>query len=88
MDHDIDALAKRIKGLVAEIDVLAGDSRWNLLLEIIHKKGWTTPAEYRLVNGIVINMHEQVRVLAKLQDTLVAGSKAVLEKNITRQVKG
>ncbi len=47
-------------------------------------KGWTTSAEYRLVNGLVVNMTEQVRVLGKLQTTLVDGSKAVLEKRIAK----
>ena len=84
-DHDIDALAKRIKGLVAAIDELAGDSRWNILLRIIYEKGWTTPAEYKLVNGLVVNMNEQVKVLSKLQTTLVDGSKAVLEKRVAKQ---
>lgn len=83
-DHDINKLAKNIRGLVAEIDKYAGDKRWNVLLELIYKKGWTTPAEYRLVSGIVGNMREQVKVLAKLQDTLMEGSQAVLEKKITR----
>lgn len=84
-DHDIDKLAKKIKGLVAEIDKYAGDKRWNVLLEIIYKKGWTTPAEYRFVYGIVANMQEQIKVLNKLQDTLMEGSKAVLEKNVARK---
>jgi hypothetical protein len=83
--HDIDKLAKDIKGLVAAIDKYAGDRRWNALLEIIYKKGWTTPAEFRLVSGIVTNMREQVRVMGKLQDTLFEGSKAVLEKNVERK---
>lgn len=84
-DHDIDKLAKKIKGLVAEIDKYAGDKRWNVLLELIYKKGWTTPAEYRLVSGIVTNMHQQIKVLADLQDTLMEGSKAVLEKKVVRK---
>ena len=84
-DHDIDKLAKKIRGLVVEIDKYAGDKRWNVLLEIIYKKGWTTPAEYRLVSGIVANMHEQVKVLAKLQDTLMEGGQAVLEKKVARK---
>lgn len=88
MDHDIDKLAKKIKGLVAEIDKYAGDRRWNALLEIIYKKGWTTPAEYRLVSGIVENMSEQLRVTTKLQDTLFEGSRLVLEKEaLKRQIK-
>lgn len=87
-DHDIEALEKRIKGLVAAIDELAGDRRWNLLLKIIYRKGWTTPAEYKLVSGIVENMDEQVKVLSRLQRTLVAGSEIVGAKQIGRQVKG
>ena len=85
MDHDIDKLAKKIKGLVAAIDELAGDDRWNVLLRIIYEKGWTTPAEFKLVSGIVTNMSQQVEVLGKLQNTLVDGSKAVLEKNVARK---
>ncbi len=86
-DHDIDALSKRIKSLVAAIDELAGDDRWNVLLRIIYGNGWTTPAEYRLVDGIVRNMTRQIKVMAELQTTLVEGSKAVLEKNIRTEAK-
>jgi len=82
MDHDIDKLASNIKGLTAAIDKFSGDDRWNFLLEIIYKNGWTTLAEYRLVNGVVLNMSEQIRVLSQLQDTLFEGSQAVLDKNI------
>ena len=86
MDHD--KLAAKIKGLVAEIDKYAGDRRWNVLLEIIYKKGWTTPAEYRLVSGIVENMTEQLRVTTKLQDTLFEGSNLVLDKGaVNRQLQ-
>lgn len=85
MDHDIDKLAANIKRLVAEIDKYAGDKRWNVLLEQIYKKGWTTPAEYRLVSGIVENMAEQLRVTNKLQDTLFEGSQLVLEKGIAKR---
>ncbi len=83
MDHD--RLAANIKGLVAEIDKYAGDKRWNVLLELIFKKGWTTPAEYYLVNGIVENMTQQLRVMTKLQDTLFEGSHLVLPKETTKR---
>lgn len=83
MDHG--HLEKQIKGLVAAIDELAGDKRWNLLLKLIYEKGWTTPAEYKFVSSILSNMTDQVRVMGKLQEDLVAGSKAVLEKNVARK---
>jgi len=86
MDHDIDRLAAKIKSLVAEIDKYAGDKRWNVLLELIYKKGWTTPAEYRLVDGVVENLTLQLRSLERLQNTLFDGGRLVLEKEIvTRQ---
>lgn len=88
MDHDIDKLASNIKNLTAEIDKFSGDDRWNFLLEIIYKNGWTTPAEYRLVNGIVLNLTEQVKVLSQLQDTLFEGSQAVLDKSIEERRVG
>lgn len=81
MDHDIDKLANNIRGLTAAIDKFSGDDRWNLLMELIHKNGWTTLAEYRLVNGVVLNMTEQIRVLSELQDTLFEGAQAVVGKH-------
>lgn len=80
MDHDIDKLANNIRGLTAAIDKFSGDDRWNFLMELIHKNGWTTIAEYRLVNGLVLNMTEQIRVLSELQDTLFEGAQAVIVK--------
>lgn len=83
--HDIEKLAIKIKRLVAEIDIYAGDDRWNVLLEIIHKQGWTKPAEYRLVDGIVENMTEQMRVMTHLKDTLFEGSRMVLDKRVEKR---
>jgi hypothetical protein len=80
MDHDIDRLAAKIKSLVAEIDKYAGDDRWNVLLELIYKKGWTTPAEYRLVDGVVEHLTQQLRTVETLQNTLFEGSRLVLQK--------
>jgi hypothetical protein len=82
MDHD--KLAAKIKGLTLEIDKYAGDKRWNVLLETIYKKGWTTPAEYYLVSSIVENITAQIRTLSRLQDSLFEGSELVLEKRVNK----
>ncbi len=85
MDHDIDRLAAKIKSLVAEIDKYAGDDRWNVLLELIYKNGWTTPAEYRLVDGVVEHLTQQLRTVETLQNTLFDGSRLVLEKGAVKR---
>ena len=47
------------------------------IISIIHKPGWTTPAEYVLVSGTVDRMHEQAKALASLRQTLLNGGRAV-----------
>ena len=47
------------------------------MISIIHKPGWTTPAEYVLVSGLVDTMHEQAMVLASLRQTLLNGGRTV-----------
>ena len=49
MGHDIDKLATRIRGLQYAIAKLATDNHSEELMRIIHKPGWTTPAEFSLM---------------------------------------
>ena len=66
-------------------DIKSLDKEWaNLnkkglaeLLRIIIKKGWTTPAELKFVQGILQSLIVQTRNMNQLTNTLVSGSRSV-----------
>ena len=47
------------------------------LLDLIHKPGWTTPAELFFVKATVESMRAHVRTLATLRTTLLEGARTV-----------
>lgn len=75
--HHIAHIEKQIKNLGAELTDAADGSSFEELLNIIHKPGWTTPAESLLVSGIIDTMREHTKVLASLKQVLMNGSRAV-----------
>jgi hypothetical protein len=46
-------------------------------LKTIRKPGWTTPAEFRLVNGMIDSMTAQAKVLQGLRTSLTSGARLV-----------
>lgn len=76
-EHDIAHLERRIRELSGHLTDMADDTDMQELLRIIHGPGWTTPAEYLLVNAIVDAMHEHTKTLVGLKQALINGSRAV-----------
>jgi hypothetical protein len=81
-DHKIDI--KRLEKKVTSIsDALAklgnADDFRKLILEW-RRPGWTTPAEFILVSGIVDSLAAQTAALGKLKNDLIKGSKAVTSR--------
>jgi hypothetical protein len=72
-------LEGRIRALGKSLSALTDDSYEKEFLRIIHKPGWTTPAEFNLVVGALDSMVSQARSLANQKRALLAGSKAVGE---------
>jgi hypothetical protein len=79
--HDIPQLEKSIKALHEAVRGLAGDDDFLELLKIIHFPGYTTPAEFELVFGVVNSMQAQVRELTGLRRTLVTASHEIIEEH-------
>jgi hypothetical protein len=78
--HDIPGLEKKIKRLRTDWRKLASKADSNEeLIRIIRQKGWTTPAEFRLVLGQVEALSQQIQVVLRLQDSLMEGSRLVEE---------
>ncbi len=76
-EHNLAHLEARIKELSTQLATLADTQDLEELIIIIHRPGWTTPAEYVLVSGLVDAMHEHAKTLASLKQTLITGSRAV-----------
>jgi hypothetical protein len=74
-------LEARIKDLHRSIKGLGDANDLEELALLIHRPGWTTPAEWQFVMGLVESLHTQVAHLVNLKQILMTGSRAVLEKN-------
>jgi hypothetical protein len=75
--HDVTKLEGRINELSHSLKQLSNDGEMQELLQIIHRPGWTTPAEALLVSGIVDSMVAKTKTLMDLKHTLMAGSRAI-----------
>jgi hypothetical protein len=79
MDHDfdLDRLTQRLEELGRKWQRVANDPDIPDVLEIIRKPGWTTPAEFVLVQGIVEVLHQHTQTITELKQVLVEGSRRV-----------
>jgi hypothetical protein len=85
-EHDIGRLEKSINGVVERLEVLAQGDDFAELIKIIHTPGWTTPAEFRLVHGVVNTIGRQLEVIEHLQTDLLEGSRQVAAERIDTRV--
>jgi hypothetical protein len=76
---DIGRLEKHIDTVRERLEVVAQGDDFEELLTIIRKPGWTTPAEFRLVLGIVETIGRQVEAIEHLKRGLLEGSRQVAE---------
>ncbi len=75
--HDISSLEGRIRNLSKQLKHVADETDLEEMFVILHRPGWTTPAEYLLVSGIVDVMHEYAKAMVSLKQVLINGSRAV-----------
>jgi hypothetical protein len=73
--------AKRIEAQIREfrkhLTDLAAPTGFDEFISIIHRPGWTTPAEFTLVGGLLDAMIGNVRGLAQMKAVLLKGSDEV-----------
>lgn len=73
--HDIGGLDDRIQTLGKLLkDLGRVEDLEELRLRVIPRPGWTTPAEFFLVSGLVDSLTAQVKSVATLRKTLVTGA--------------
>jgi len=73
--HDIAGLDQRMQSLTILLKELAAiDDLEHLRLKVIPRPGWTTPAEFLLVNGIVDALTAHATSAAALKRVLIDGA--------------
>ena len=77
MSHDIDKLVTHIRGLQQAIAKLATDNHGEELMRLIHKPGWTTPAEFALMVAGLEAAQAQAETLGRQLHGLAAGARMV-----------
>jgi hypothetical protein len=73
-------LETQVKELDHSLANLTNDKDFQEFLKIIHRPGWTTPAEQAFVTGIVDSMLAQTKALTGLKQALMTGSREVVVK--------
>jgi hypothetical protein len=76
-EAELDGLEKRAIALRDAILGLNAEQDIQELIRIWRRSGWTTPAEFLFVSGLVDVMATQVDALARVKTTLMKGSVAV-----------
>ena len=76
-EHDLVHLETRLRGLSDQLGTMGDSSDLKELFSLIDRPGWTTPAEYALVSGIVDAMQQHSSALTTLRQSLVNGSRLI-----------
>jgi hypothetical protein len=76
-EHDIAYLERRIGALGEQLEAMSDTGDLKELIILMHRPGWTTPAEYQLVSGVIDIMQHQVEMLAAMKQVLLNGSRSI-----------
>jgi hypothetical protein len=72
MKHDIVGLEKKLRTIQKGMADLGGQKLSDEFIQIIHRPGWTTPAEFMLVSAMADSLQKQI-------DTASAHCKQLVE---------
>jgi hypothetical protein len=74
---DIKALEKKVTSISNALAKLSNEDDFKKLILEWRRPGWTTPAEFIFVSGILDSLAAHTVALAQLKGNLIRGSKAV-----------
>jgi len=75
--HDINGLERRITEVSDLIARLRVDADIKRLIANIHRPGFTTPAEFMLLNAAVQGMHDHLAAVSALNATVIHASDVI-----------
>ena len=79
-DHNVGQLEKNIEQVQVRLRALVEEDRYAELIRIIRKPGWTTPAEFHLVNSGIEIVGRQIEIIDQLSRGLLEGGQKVTVK--------
>ena len=74
---DIKRLEKKVTSISNALAKLGNADDFRKLILEWRRPGWTTPAEFIFVSGIIESMAAQTAAITQLKGSLIKGSKAV-----------
>lgn len=75
--HELVQLEISIKELRSALTRVADGAGFEEFIKIVHRPGFTTPAEAALLQGVANSMLEQARTLMSLKQILLTGAEKV-----------
>lgn len=75
--HELAHVEAQIHSLRTSHSALAESDDYDELLKIIHRPGWTTPAELQFVHAALESLISQTRQLTALRQNVLAAARAV-----------
>jgi hypothetical protein len=75
--QEITRLERKVTDLYASFRRLADDRELKELIDILHRPGWTTPAELRFATAIADGMSAHVNAIAAMKGEFIKASAAV-----------
>jgi len=75
--HDVERLTVQAQELSKSLSSLTAEKEFKEFILSIHRDGYTRPAEWTFLTGIIGAMQAQVQVLGDLKQTLFEGDRQV-----------
>jgi hypothetical protein len=76
-DKHIQNVEQKLSAVKANLRSVADDPVYDQLLQIIHRPGWTTPAEVAFVETILSSVDAHAQLLSQLHKDLLRSSQLV-----------
>jgi hypothetical protein len=82
--NHVGQIGRRIRDFRKSLTQLASNRSWAEQLRLLRFPGYTTPAEFKLILGILEEMEAQARALDGLREVLIAASRQIVEAGQSR----
>jgi hypothetical protein len=77
--HNIERLEAQVRELNQSLSALQLDKDLEELIRHFRRPGWTTPAEFRLVTGLVEGIATHTKAIAGMKQVLLVASREIAE---------
>jgi hypothetical protein len=79
-EKNIQHVERKLSAVKTNLRSLAGDDVYDQLVQIIHRPGWTTPAEIAFFETVLNSVDAHARLLSQLHKDLLRSAQLVEAK--------